>query len=105
LIKRETVGCGLSHSWYRRGKRVKPPFWDYSKQGIKLPGTVTDGRGLLAIEVVDRFISELTILFLRALQDEFGENIHVLLDNASCFTPQQVHDFIEATEIEVTYVP
>ena len=66
---------------------------------------MSDDRELFATEVVDRFTSEITIRFLRALQDEFGEKIHVLLDNASYFKSQQVQDFIEGTEIEVTYFP
>ena len=75
------------------------------KKSVKLLGAVSDDRELFATEVVDRFTSEITIRFLRALQDEFGEKIHVLLDNASYFKSQQVQDFIEGTEIEVTYFP
>lgn len=102
---RKTVGCELYHSWFPCGQRVKLPFWEHSKKGVKLLGAVSDDCELFATEVVDRFTSEITIRFLRALQDEFGEKIHVLLDIASYFKSQQVQDFIEETEIEVTYFP
>jgi transposase len=46
-----------------------------------------------------------TIRFLQALQDEFGEKIHVLLDNASYLNSKQVRDLIEETQIEATYFP
>ncbi len=72
---------------------------------MKLLGAVTDDRELFATEVVDRFTSDVTIRFLRALQDEFGENLHVLLDNAFYFKSQKVRDFVEETAIEVTYFP
>jgi len=70
-----------------------------------LLGAVTDDRGFFAIEVVDCFTNEITIRFYRALQDEFGEKIHVLLDSTSYFKSQQMQEFIEDTQIEVTYYP
>lgn len=72
---------------------------------MKLLGAVTDERDFFATEVVDRFKSDVTIRFLRALQDEFGEKIHVLLDNAPYFTSNQVRNFVEDSQIEVTYFP
>jgi len=65
------------------------------EKGVKLLSAVTDDLEFFATEVVNRFTSEITIRFLRALQDEFGEKIHVLLDNASYFKSQQVQGFIE----------
>lgn len=72
---------------------------------MKLLGAVTDERDFFATEVKDRFTSDVTIRFLRALQDESGKKIHVLLDNASYFESQQVREFVEETQIEVTYFP
>jgi len=101
---RKTTGCDLYRSWSLCGQRVNLPFWRRSK-GVKLLWTVSDEQEFFATEVVDRFTSDVMIRFLRALQDEFGEKIHVLLDNASYFKSQQVHDFLEETQIEVTYFP
>ena len=72
---------------------------------MKLLGAVPDEREFFATEVRDRFTSDVTIRVLRALQDEFGKKIHVLLDNASYFKSQQVRDFVEESQIEVTYFP
>jgi transposase len=102
---RKTVGCELYHSWFPGGERVTLPYWKHAKQGVKLLGAVTNDREFFATEVVDRFTSDVTIRFLRALQNEFGEKIHVLLDNASYFKSQKVRDFVEETAIEITYFP
>jgi transposase len=72
---------------------------------VRLLGAVSDEREFFATEVSDRFTSDVTIRFLPALQDEFGQKIHVLLDNASYFKSKQVQDFVEETQIEVTYFP
>ena len=51
------------------------------------------------------FNSDTTIRLLDALQTEFGENICVVLDNASYFTANAVHEFVEDTPIELCYLP
>lgn len=43
------------------------------------------------------------IRVLKALQDEFGEQFH-LLANAQYFTSQQVREFIENSVLKVTYL-
>jgi len=103
-LTRKTISCDLYRSWIPGGQRVNLPFLWCSKGGEFL-GAVTDEREFFAIEVSDRFISDVTIRFLRALQDEFSEKVHVLLDNATYFKPQQVCDFVKETQIEVTYFP
>ena len=45
----------------------------------------------------ENFTSDTTIRLLDALQTEFGENICVVLDNASYFTANAVHEFVEDT--------
>jgi transposase len=75
------------------------------KGGVKLLGAVSDEREFFATEVVDRFTSDVTIRFLQAIQEEFSEIIHVLLDIALYFKSQQVRDFVEETQIEITYFP
>jgi transposase len=102
---RKTVGCDLYRSWFPGGERTNLPYWKHAKQGVKLLGAVTDDCEFFATEVADRFTSDVTIRFLRALQDEFGKKIHVLLDNASYFKSKKVREFIDNTEIEVTYFP
>ena len=53
----------------------------------------------------EHFNSDTTIRLLDALQTEFGENICVVLDNASYFTANAVHEFVEDTPIELCYLP
>lgn len=101
---RKTVGCDLYRAWFPKGERVKLPYWRRST-GIKLLGAVSERREFFATEIAETFTSEVTIEFLRTLQDEFGEKIHVLLDNASYFKSQQVQEFVDETKIEVTYFP
>lgn len=48
---------------------------------------------------------DVTIEFLRALQDEFGGKIHVLPDNTSYFRSKQVQEFLQDTPIELTCFP
>lgn len=101
---RKTIGCDLYRAWFPQGERIKLPFWRRSA-GIKLLGAVSDEREFFATEVSETFTSEVTIRFLKALQEEFGEKIHVLLDNASYFKSKQVKEFVEETKIEISYFP
>jgi len=101
---RKAIGCDLYRSWLSHGLQVNLQFWRCST-GVKLLGAVSDERDFLATEISDCFTSDATIRFFRVLQDEFGEKIHVLLDNASYFKSRQVRDFVEETQIEVTYFP
>lgn len=101
---RKAVGCDLYRAWFPEGKRVPLPYWK-TYEGIKLLGAVTDCGETFVTEVADSFTSDVTIQFLRALQDEFGEYIHVILDNATYFASNQVSDFIDESSIQVTYLP
>jgi transposase len=102
---RKTVGCELYHSWFPGGERVTLPYWKHAKQGVKLLGAVTNDREFFATEVIDRFTSDVTIRFLRALQAEFGEKLHVLLDTASCFTSRNVRNVVEEPAVELPWFP
>ena len=53
----------------------------------------------------ENFNNDTTIRLLDALQTEFGEKICVVLDNASYFTANAVHEFVEETPIELCYLP
>jgi transposase len=39
------------------------------------------------------------------LQEEFGEKLHIVLDNAPYFASNQVKEFIEDSQLKVTYFP
>ena len=53
---------------------------------VKLLGALTDRNETTFFECEGNFTSEVTIHLLRALQQEFGEKIAVLMYNASYFT-------------------
>ena len=72
---------------------------------MKLLGAVSEDDETFVTPVEDSFTSDVTIRFLRALQTEFGEQIHVILDNATYFTSNQVTEFVENSAIRVTFLP
>ena len=72
---------------------------------MKQLGALTDRNETTFFECEGNFTSEVTIHLLRALQQEFGEKIAVLLDNASYFTANAVKDFAAETPIELIYLP
>lgn len=80
------------------------PYWK-TYEGVKLLGALSENGETFVTPVEDSFTSEVTIRFLRALQTKFGEQIHVILDNATYFTSQQVADFVEDSAIRVTFLP
>ena len=75
--------------------------WD----SIKLLGAVAETGETFFLPCAENFNSDTTTRLLDALQTEFGENICVVLDNASYFTANKVQDFVEDTPIELCYLP
>jgi transposase len=101
---RKAVGCDLYRAWFPRGERTALPYWK-TYEGVKLLGAVTEDGETFFTEVADSFTSDVTVRFLRALQAEFGEHLHVVLDNARYFASNQVEDFVEDTAIQLTFLP
>jgi transposase len=56
-------------------------------------------------EISDRFTSDVTVHLLQAFQDQFGEKLHFVLDNAPYFASNQVKACIEDLQLKVTYYP
>jgi len=75
--------------------------WD----SIKLLGAVSGSGETFFLPCAENFNSDTTIRLLDALQNEFGEKICVVLDNASYFTANAVQEFVEDTPIELCYLP
>ena len=57
-----------------------------ARESLKLLGALTDEGETFFIECKSNFTSRVTIQFLQALQQEFGEKIAVVLDHATYFT-------------------
>ena len=101
---RKAVRTYLTHGWFQEGERPTLPVsgaWN----SVKLLGALTDQGETTFFECESNFTSEVTIHLLQALQQEFGEKIAVVLDNASSFTANAVKDFAEETSIELIYLP
>lgn len=95
----------VSHAcWFPKGER---PTRDVSGawESLKLLGALTDQGETFFVEYKSNFKSGVTIQFLQALQQEFGEKIAVVLDNAPYFTANAVKDFVADTAIELIYFP
>jgi hypothetical protein len=70
-----------------------------------LLGALSENGELFFTPVADAFTNDVTIHFLQALQTEFGECVHVVLDNATYFASNKVADFVEDSSLRVTYLP
>lgn len=101
---RKSVGYDLYRAWLPEGERIPLPYWSES-DAIKLLGAVSEDGETVFTEVFGRFTSDVTVHFLRALQEELGEHLHVVLDNAAYFASNQVAAFVEASQLKVTYLP
>jgi transposase len=94
----------LTHAWFPEDERPSLPVtgkWE----SLKMLGGVTDEGDLFCLPCEDTFNSDLTIRWLDALQERFGEKICVVLDNASYFRANKVQDYADETSIELCYLP
>ena len=94
----------LTHAWFPEDERPSLPVtgkWE----SLKLLGGVTDEGELFCLPCEDNFNSDLTIRWLDALQEKFGEKICVVLDNASYFRANKVQEYADETAIELCYLP
>jgi hypothetical protein len=98
------VGCELYNAWFPEGERISLPYWK-TYEGVKLLGALSENGETFFAPVADSFTSDVTIRFLKALQAQFGEFVHIVLDNATYFTSNKVADFVEDSSLKVTYLP
>ncbi|GAD51825.1 mobile element protein [Halarchaeum acidiphilum MH1-52-1] len=94
----------LIYAWFPEGERPSLPVTG-AWENIKLLGAVSDGGETFFLPCAENFNSDTTIRLLDALQTEFGEQICVVLDNASYFTANAVQESVEDTLIELCYLP
>jgi transposase len=80
------------------------PYWSESNAAKFLGAVSDDGRTFFS-EVNSRFTSDVTVHFLQALQNEFGDRLHVVLDNAVYFASNKVAEFVDNSKLEVTSLP
>ena len=98
------VLSNLIRAWFPVGER--PSIRVTGKwKSLKLLGAVSDEGEAFFLPCEGNFNSETTISWLAALQQEFGEKICVVLDNASYFTSNAVQEYVENTSIELCHLP
>ena len=76
-----------------------------SREGVNLLGTVTEYGETTVLECGGSFTNKVTIRFLTHLQQEFGEQLVVILDQATYFIVFAVKHFIGDEPIELVYLP
>ena len=68
-------------------------------------GAVTDDGDRLVCFTPDRFTSEVSKHFLRALQYEFGEKLAIILDNAPYFIAKDLKKQAVSSGLLLVYLP
>lgn len=101
---RKTVGADLTYAWFPIDER---PTIDVtaSREGINRLGALTEHGETLFLESNGSFTKEITVRFLQTLQEEFGENLIVVLDQAPYFIANTVKTFVEDKAIDLVYFP
>jgi transposase len=101
---RRRLKTRLGHGWFKRGERA---IVEVSEQweATKLLGALSEDGETRSCRCESNFTSEVTIHFLRSLQEEFGEDLIVVLDNAPYFTSKKVRKFAEGGGIDLCYLP
>lgn len=101
---RRRLKTQLGHGWFKRGERA---IVEVSEQweATKLLGALSEDCETIFYRCESNFNSEVTIHFLRSLQEEFGENLIVVLDNAPYFASKKVKEFAEDAGIDLCYLP
>ena len=61
-----------------------------SREGINLLGALTENGETMFLECNGSFTKEVTVRFLQALQERFGEELIVVLDKGTYFTANKV---------------
>jgi len=74
-------------------------------EATKLLGALWEDGETRFYRCESNFNSEVTIHFLRSLQEEFCENLIVVLDNAPYFASKKVKKFAEYAGIDLCYLP
>jgi transposase len=101
---RKTVGADLTYAWFPIDERPAIGV-SASRDGINLLGALTEHGETLFLECNDSFTKEVTVRFLQTLQEKFGKNLIVVLDQAPYFLAKKVKTFVEDIDIDLVYFP
>lgn len=101
---RRRLKTNLGRGWFKRGSRAVVQVAE-EWEATNLLGAVSENGQTKFFQCENNFTSEVTIHFLRALQDEFGKKLILVLDNAPYFTSKKVQKFADSTGIELCFLP
>lgn len=101
---RRRLKTRLGHGWFKPGKRA---IVEVSEQweATKLLGVLSEDGETRFYRCETNFNTQVTIHFLRPLQEEFGEDMIVVLDNAPYFASMKVKNFAQGAGIDLWYIP
>ena len=81
---RRRLKTNLGRGWFKRGSRAVVKVAE-EWEATNLLGALTEHGQTTFFQSEGNFNSEVTIHFLRALQEEFGKELILVLDNAPYF--------------------
>lgn len=101
---RRRLKTNLGRGWFKRGVRAVVEVAE-QWEATNLLGAITEHGETIFYQSESNFTSEVTIHFFRALQEELGEELILVLDNAPYFASKKVRTFAESTDIELCFLP
>ena len=101
---RRRLKTNLGRGWFKRGTRAIVEIAE-EWEATNLLGALTENGNTRFYQSESNFNSEVTIHFLKALQEEFGEELILVLDNAPYFSSKKVQKFATSAGIELCYLP
>ena len=96
------VGTVESRGWYHRGSNPTRPVWNARNKVTTLGAVTHDGESLF-FATEEYLTADHGIELLKALNDEFGENLIVFLDRAPYFYAKDLWEFV-SDERSVEYL-
>lgn len=101
---RRRLKTNLGRGWFKRGTRANVEIAE-KWEATNLLGALSENGNTQFYQSESNVNSEVTIHFLKALQEEFGEELILVLDNAPYFASKKVQKFAASTGIERCYLP
>ncbi|MGM0606387.1 MAG: IS630 family transposase, partial [Halobacteriota archaeon] len=101
---RRRLKTNLGRGWFKRGSRAVVTVAD-QWEATNLLGALSETGHSKFFQSTSNFTSEVTIHFLRALQEEFGQNLILVLDNAPYFSSKKVRKFASSVGIGLCFLP
>ena len=90
--------------WFPVNSRPRLPVSGV-REKVNMLGAVTDDGERFVAHTPDQFNAEVAKHFLRAIQQEFGEKLAVVLDNASYFIAKTLKKQAAADGLLLAYLP